>query len=66
MQTENFSALASSDADAPGLEQPEGEQPEFDEGLGDPLPHAVSPTPTARRAASGAARRHRRRPLLDM
>jgi hypothetical protein len=71
MHKENFTAIASTDADAPGLEQPEGEQPEiaefarFDEALGDPPPHAANPIPTATRAASSAADRQRRRPLLD-
>jgi hypothetical protein len=59
MHPENFTAIASADADAPGLEQPEGEQPElagFDEALGDPPPHAANPSP---RAASSAADRRR-------
>jgi len=70
MQTENLTAIASAAADAPGLEQPEGEQPEiaglagFDEALGDPPPHAVNPIPTATRVASRAADRQPRRPLL--
>ena len=71
MHPENFTAIASADADAPGLEQPEGEQPAiaelagFDEALGDPPPHAANPSPRATRAASSAADRQRRRPLLD-
>ncbi|MGO9820173.1 MAG: hypothetical protein ACLPTJ_05920 [Solirubrobacteraceae bacterium] len=72
MQPENLTAIASADADAPGLEQPEGEQPEiaelagFDEAWGDPPPHAVNPIPTATRAASGPADRQRRRRPLNV
>jgi hypothetical protein len=68
MHTENFTASASADADAPGLEQPDGEQPEiaklaaFDDALADPPPHAANPSPTATRAASIAADRQRLRP----
>ena len=53
MHPENLTAIASADADAPGLEQPDGEQPAiarlagFDEALGDPPPHAANPSPTA-------------------
>jgi len=71
MHTENFTAIASAAADAPGLEQPDGEQPEiprlaeFDEALGDPPPHAASPIPRMTRAAGSAAGRQGRRPLLD-
>jgi hypothetical protein len=70
MHPENFTAIVSADADAPGLEQPEGEQPAiaelagFDEALGDPPPHAANPIPRATRAASSTADRQRRRPLL--
>jgi hypothetical protein len=72
MHTENFTAIASADADAPGLEQPDGEQPEiaelaaFDEAWGDPPPHAANPIPTMTRAAGSAADRQRRRPLLNV
>jgi hypothetical protein len=72
MHTENFTAVASADADAPGLEQPDGEQPELaelaglDEALGDPPPHAANPSPRATRAASNMADRQRRRPLLNV
>jgi hypothetical protein len=72
MQPENFTAIASADTDAPGLEQPEGEQPElaelagFAEALGDPPPHAVNASPRATRAANSAADRHGRRPLLNV
>jgi hypothetical protein len=72
MHTENFTASASADADALGLEQPEGEQPVlaelagFDEPSGDPPPHAANPIPSATRAASGAADRQHRRQLLDV
>jgi len=72
MHTENFTAIATADADAPGLEQPDGEQPEiaelagFDEALGDPPPHAANPIPRATTAASSAADRQRRRPLLNV
>src|ERR1700733_10462460 len=58
MQPENLTAIASAACDAPGLEQPEGEQPEiarlvgFDEALGDPPPHAANPSSRATRAAS--------------
>ena len=38
MHPENFTAIASTDAEAAGLEQPEGEQPELDEALGDAAP----------------------------
>jgi hypothetical protein len=63
MQTENLTAIASAAADAPGLEQPDGEQPDiarlaaFDEALGDPLPHAATPNPRATKATSSAADR---------
>jgi hypothetical protein len=69
MHTENFTAIASAAADAPGLEQPDGEQPEiaklaeFDEALRDPPPHPANPSP---RAASSAADRQPRRPLLNV
>ena len=66
MHPENLTAIASADADAPGLEQPDGEQPEIAETLGDALPHAANPIPTATRAASSAADRQRRPPLLDV
>jgi hypothetical protein len=69
MHTENFTAIASTDADAPGLEQPEGEQPElarFDDALEDPPPHPANPSPRATRAASSAVDRQRRRPLLNV
>jgi hypothetical protein len=58
MHAEYFTASASNDADAPGLEQPDGEQPKlaklrgFDEALWDPTPHAANPSPRATRAAS--------------
>jgi hypothetical protein len=58
MHRENFTAIASANADAPGLEQPEGEQPAiaelagFDEALGYPLPHAATPSPRATSAAT--------------
>jgi len=71
MHPENLTAIASADADAPGLEQPDGEQPaitglaEADKALGDPPPHAANPSTTATRVASGGADRQRRRPLLD-
>jgi hypothetical protein len=72
MHPEYLTAIASSDADAPGLEQPEGEQPEiaelaaFDEALRAPPPHAANPSPTATRAASSEAHRQPRRPLLNV
>jgi len=72
MHTENFTAIASADADAAGLEQPEGEQPEIaalvgsDDALGDPPPHPANPSPRVTRAASSAAVRRRRRPLLNI
>jgi hypothetical protein len=72
MHAENLSAIASAAADAPGLEQPDGEQPAIarlagrDEALGDPLPHAAKPSPTATRAASRAADCQRRCPLLNV
>jgi hypothetical protein len=59
MHAENFTATAISDADALALEQPEGEQPEIDEALGDPPPHATNPIPRATTAASVPARRRR-------
>jgi hypothetical protein len=71
MHPENLTAIASADADAPGLEQPDGEQPAiarlaaFDDALEDPPPHAANPIPTATTAASSAADRQPRRPLLD-
>jgi hypothetical protein len=71
MHPENLTAIASTDADAPGLEQPEGEQPElaelaeFDEAFRDPPPHAANPIPRMTRAAGRAADRQPRRPLLD-
>jgi hypothetical protein len=71
MHTENLTAIASAAADAPGLEQPDGEQPEiaklagFNEAFEDPPPHPANPSPRATRAASSAADRQRRRPLLD-
>ena len=58
MQTENLTAFASKAADATGLEQPEGEQPEFDESdeaTEDAPPHAAKPIPRAMRVASSAA-----------
>jgi hypothetical protein len=69
MHTENFTASASAAADAPGLEHPDGEQPEiagFDEPFGDPPPHAANPSPRARRAASIAAHRQPRHTLLSV
>jgi len=69
MHPEYFTAFASTDADAPGLEQPKLEHPEideFDEALGDPPPHAANPIPRVTRAASSAADRQRRRPLPDV
>jgi hypothetical protein len=72
MHPENLTAIASADADAPGLEQPDGEQPEiaklaaFDDALDDPPPHAANPIPTATRAASSAADRQPRPPLLNL
>ena len=65
MHTENFTAIASTAADAPGLEQPDGEQPELAGFDADPPPHAANPTPTVTRAASIAADRQPRRPLAD-
>jgi hypothetical protein len=71
MHTENFTAIASAAADAPGLEQPDGEQLEiaalagFDDAWGDPPPHAANPSPRATTAAIIAADRRRRRPLLN-
>jgi hypothetical protein len=71
MQPENFTASASAAADAPGLEQPDGEQPEiaklagFDEALEDPPAHPANASPTAPRAASNAADRQPR-PLLNV
>jgi hypothetical protein len=62
MHPENFTAIASADADAAGLEQPEGEQPAvaklagFEEALVDPPPHAANPNPSA---ATSAADRQR-------
>ena len=72
MHPENLTAIASADADAPGLEQPDGEQPAiarlagFEEVLGDPPPHAANPSPTATTAASSAADRQPRRPPLNV
>jgi hypothetical protein len=72
MHPENFTAIASADADAYGLEQPDGEQPEiaklaaFDAALEDPPPHAANPSPRPTRAASSAADRQRRPPLLNL
>jgi hypothetical protein len=72
MHTENFTAIASADADAAGLEQPEGEQPEIaalagsDDALRDPPPHPANPVPRATRAASSATVRQRRPPLLKV
>jgi hypothetical protein len=72
MQPEYFTAIACAATDAPGLEQPDGEQPEiaklaeFDEALGDPPPHAVNPSPKATTTAISAADRHPRRPLLNV
>jgi hypothetical protein len=63
MHAEYFTAIASSDADALGLAQPEGEQPEterFDEASEDPPPQAANPIPTVTKAASSAAGRQRR------
>jgi hypothetical protein len=63
MHPENLTASTSADADAAGLEQPDGEQPEivklagFDEAFGDPPPHAAIPSPRLRRAASSAGGR---------
>jgi hypothetical protein len=57
MHSEYFTAIASADADAPGLEQPEPEQPEidrFDEAPVDAPPHAANPTEAVTRAASSA------------
>ena len=56
MHAENFTATAISDADALGLEQPEGEQPEIDEALGDPPPQAANPIATVTTTASIPAR----------
>ena len=72
MQPENFNAIASAAADAPGLEQPDGEQPElaklaaFDDALEDPTPHPANPIPRATTAAISAADRQRRRPFIDV
>jgi hypothetical protein len=72
MQPANFTAIASADADAAGLEQPEGEQleiaelAEFEEALGDPPPNPANPSPRATRAASNAAYRQRRRALFNV
>jgi len=72
MHTENITAIASADADAPGFEQPDGEQPEiaelagFDDALEDPPPHPANPIPRATTAANIAADRQPRRPLLDV
>jgi hypothetical protein len=63
MHPEYFTAIASSEADALGLEQPEGEQPETepsDAASEDPPPQAANPIPTVTRAASSAADRQRR------
>jgi hypothetical protein len=71
MQRENLTAIASADADAPGPEQPEGEQPEIaklagsDDASEDPPPHAANPSPRATTAANIAAGRQPRRPLLN-
>jgi hypothetical protein len=56
---ENFTAIASTDADALGLEQPEGEQPEtdpFDDAPAEPPPHAARPIPSVTRARSATDR----------
>jgi hypothetical protein len=72
MHPENLTAISSADADAPGLEQPDGEHPEiarlagFDEALAEPPPHAGNPSPSATRAASSGADRQRRPPLLKL
>jgi hypothetical protein len=64
MHAENLTALTSNAADAPGLEQPDGEQPALDAALGEPPPQAANPIPTVTRAASSGAGRQRRRPLV--
>ena len=67
MHAEYLTALTSSAADALGLAQPEGAQPEterFDEAPEDPPPQAANPIPTVTRAASSGARRQRPRPLV--
>jgi hypothetical protein len=72
MHTENLTAIASADADASGLEQPDGEQPaiakpaDLDEALGDPPPHPANPDPRTTSAASSPADRQPRRPLLNV
>jgi hypothetical protein len=73
MHSEYVSASASRRCDELELEQPEGEQPagsvalgEFADAAGDPPPHAANPSPKATRVAPSAARRQRRRPLLDV
>lgn len=65
MHPENFTAVASTDAEAAGLEQPEGEQPELDEARGEPPPQAANPVPRVTRAASSTPERQRRDPLLS-
>jgi hypothetical protein len=65
MHPEYFTAAASNAADALGLEQPEGEQPEIDETLADPPPQAANPTPTVMRAATSPVDSQRRRGLLN-
>jgi hypothetical protein len=67
MHPEYFTAIASSAADALGLAQPEGAQPEterFDEAPEDPPPQAANPIPTVTKAASSAADRQRGPSLL--
>jgi len=72
MQPEYLTAIASAAADAPGLEQPDGEQPEsaelagLDEALGDPSPHPANPRPRPTATVSSTADRQPRRPLLNV
>ncbi len=77
MHTENFTAIACADADAPGLEQPDGEQPEIAElgvrrrvGGPAPAPRQSEPKGTdrcehrGRPPPSTPAPQRRRRPLF--
>ena len=65
MHPENFTAIASSERDAAGLEQPEGEQPELAEASGDAPPHPANPIPAVRKAASSTAHRRRTDPFVS-
>jgi hypothetical protein len=66
MHPENFTASTSNAADAAALEQPDGEQPELDEAVGEPPPQAANPIPTVKSAASSGTGRQRRRPRLGL